>query len=55
VFVGTAAGELLALSASTGDVRWGYQTGGRIAAAPVVQDDTVYAVSTDYVVHAVVD
>ncbi|GIW72334.1 MAG: hypothetical protein KatS3mg102_1876 [Planctomycetota bacterium] len=55
VFVPSADGSLLALAASSGEVRWSYRTAGRFAAAPVFQDDTVYAVSTDFLVHAVVN
>jgi len=40
-----------ALDAATGAVRWEHRTDGGIIAAPAISGDTVYAGSTDGLVH----
>lgn len=42
VFVGTCAGEIVALDFRTGARRWGFTTVGAVAATPLVVGDTLY-------------
>lgn len=54
VYVGTQAGELLALELATGKLRWKYQTKGAIGeSSPAVADGVVYIGDLSGVVHAV--
>ncbi len=53
VFVGTAEGELCAVSAAQGEVLWRFATGGTVVSAPAVEDDRVVFGSVDAFVYCV--
>lgn len=47
LFAGTREGELVALSADTGDVLWQAQLGGEVLAPPAVEGDALVVKATD--------
>lgn len=53
VYVPTLAGELLAVDAASGKIRWRFKTGGPVHSTPHVDGDTVYFGSADHNVYAV--
>lgn len=53
VHIGTAAGEVLALDAGTGRVRWSLGTGGPPVGRPAVSGGVVYAGSRDRCLYAI--
>lgn len=52
VYVGSVAGGLHAVEATTGTQRWVHPTGGAVDASPAVADGTVFITSADGVIHA---
>jgi serine/threonine-protein kinase len=52
VYVGSTDNYVYALDASTGDLRWRYQTGHRVESSPTVAGGVVYVGSTDNYVYA---
>jgi len=53
VFVGSPDGQLYAIDAEVGEVRWRFRTAGKVRSTPVVHDGTVYFGSWDGHVYAV--
>jgi outer membrane protein assembly factor BamB len=53
VFVGTADGDLCAVSADQGQVLWRFSTGGAVVSSPAVADDRVVFGSVDCFVYCV--
>ena len=53
VFVGSPDGQLYAIDAEAGEVRWRFRTAGKVRSTPVVLDGTVYFGSWDGHVYAV--
>ena len=47
VYVGTMDGDIVCMSANTGNVIWNYTTGGAIESSPAVHDGYVYVGSDD--------
>ncbi|NLE07814.1 MAG: PQQ-binding-like beta-propeller repeat protein, partial [Dehalococcoidales bacterium] len=46
-------GALYAVDASTGELRWKYQTGSRVTSSPAVVDGVVYVGSEDGKIYAI--
>jgi len=53
VVVGSEDGKLYAYDAANGDLKWSFETGGKIWSTPVIKDGTVYFGSHDKNVYAV--
>ena len=53
VFVGSPDGQLYAINAEAGAVRWRFRTAGKVRSTPVVLDGTVYFGSWDGHVYAI--
>lgn len=47
-FYGTASGEIVAISAQTGQPSWRFQTGGKIFSTPAIAGNRVICASTDH-------
>jgi outer membrane protein assembly factor BamB len=52
VYVGSQDGQVYALDATTGSLRWSYPTGGPVYSGPAVAGGTVYVGSDDHKVYA---
>jgi outer membrane protein assembly factor BamB len=54
VLIGTESGAVFGLEAQTGERLWEFKTEGKITGSPIVAGDTMYVVSHDGTLYAVI-